>query len=242
MIYKEQFKIGLKDIGKNNELTNKAILEFLENIADHHSDYVGYGANTTKKTQRTWLLLDWQLEVIKRPRYGQILDINTWSRYTNKCYSYRDFEVYDENGTLCAIATSKWIFIDISKNKITKVEENVISKYEPEEEKSVFKILELPKVKEPIEYISTVEYKIRRADIDINNHLHNLNYLDLAYEALPEEVYEKSIFNNVRISYKKEIKGGAEVRCKYSCVEGKHIVTIYNDDEKILHAIIILYF
>lgn len=40
MIYKETFKPGLKDIGKNNKIKNKAILEFLENIAAYHSDYV----------------------------------------------------------------------------------------------------------------------------------------------------------------------------------------------------------
>ena len=33
MIYKKQFEIGLKDIGKNNEITNTALLERLENIA-----------------------------------------------------------------------------------------------------------------------------------------------------------------------------------------------------------------
>ncbi len=40
MIYKETFKPGLKDIGKDNKIKNKAILEFLENIAAYHSDYV----------------------------------------------------------------------------------------------------------------------------------------------------------------------------------------------------------
>ena len=41
MIYKEKFKIGLKDVWKNSEVSNKAILEYLENIAAYHSDSVG---------------------------------------------------------------------------------------------------------------------------------------------------------------------------------------------------------
>ena len=32
MIYKEKFKLGLKDIGKGNKIKNRAILECLENI------------------------------------------------------------------------------------------------------------------------------------------------------------------------------------------------------------------
>lgn len=50
MIYKEKFKIGLKDVWKGEEVSNIAILEYLENIAAYHSDSVGYGVNTTKQT------------------------------------------------------------------------------------------------------------------------------------------------------------------------------------------------
>ena len=121
MIYKKQFEIGLKDIGKNNEITNTALLERLENIAAYHSDSAGYGVNTVEQTKVTWVLLEWKLQVIKRPKYGQKINIDTWSRYTNKCYSYRDFEVYDENKQLCAIATSKWLLINVEKNKIAKI-------------------------------------------------------------------------------------------------------------------------
>ena len=70
--------------------------------------------------------------------------------------------------------------------------------------------------------------------------MHNLYYLDLAYEALPQEVYEKRPFDNVRIEYKKEIKFGETIKCKYSCINDENVVTICNEDESIVHAIIIL--
>ena len=38
MIYTENFKMGLKDIGKDNKIKNRAILEFLENIGAYQSD------------------------------------------------------------------------------------------------------------------------------------------------------------------------------------------------------------
>lgn len=73
--------------------------------------------------------------------------------------------------------------------------------------------------------------------------MHNLYYLDLAYEALPEEIYAKRPFNNIRITYKKEIKLGDIVKCNYSNKNGKHIITIEsNDGEKNnLHSIIEIY-
>lgn len=238
MIYKRQFEIGLKDIRKNNEITNTALLERLENIAAYHSDSIGYGVNTIDKTHITWVLLEWKLHVIRRPKYGEKININTWARYTNKCYSYRDFEVYDEKQNLCAIATSKWLLINVEKQRIAKIEDSLISKYEPEEGKSVFNILELEKTKESENYESSIDYKVNRADIDVNKHMHNLRYLDLAYEALPEDVYDNKIFNNIRITYKKEIKLGEELKCKYAKQEDKYVVGIYNEDSNVLHSII----
>ena len=123
MIYKEKFKIGLKDVWKENLVSNTAILEYLENVAAYHSDSVGYGINTSNETGVSWILLDWKVRVIKRPQYGQTLDIHTWSRKIIKYYAYRDFEIYDENRNLCVIATSKWLLINNETGKIEHVEQ-----------------------------------------------------------------------------------------------------------------------
>lgn len=237
MIYKDKVKIGLKDIWKGKEVSNQAILEYLENVAAYHSDSVGYGINTTETTHLSWLLLDWKVKVIKRPEYGQILDIHTWSRNIIKCYAYRDFEVYDEKNHLCVIASSKWLLVNNQTAKIAKVEQEMADKYQSEIDKKVF-AEEIEKIKIPEKDKSSIIYKIKRKDIDIIGHVHNLYYLDMAYEALPQEVYEQRSFDDFRIMYKKEIKLGETVKCQYAYEEGKHFVTIRSEDEKILHAII----
>ena len=117
MIYTEKFKMGLKDIGTDNKIKNIAILEFLENIGAYQSDLIGYGAEYTNRTGFAWVLLDWKLKVLNRPAYGDILEIKTWGRAMNKVSSYRDFEIYNQKGELCAIATSKWAMVDIKKEK-----------------------------------------------------------------------------------------------------------------------------
>ena len=123
----------------------------------------------------------------------------------NKFFTYRDYEIYDENNELCIIATSKWTLLNIEKRKMVRLTEELIEKYKPEE-KSVFLDEKLDKIKIPTKFISNIKYKVIRKDIDLNKHMHNLYYLDLAYEALPEDVYAKRPFDNVRITYKKEIK------------------------------------
>lgn len=239
MIFNEKFKMQLKDIGKENYIKNRAILEIFENIGTHHSDIAGYGPNDMRETGVSWVLLDWKLQVLKRPQYGQIVNVNTWGRNMKRAYTYRDFEMYDEQNNLCVIGTSKWALVNVNTGKIARINEEVIKKYQIEE-KNVFNIEELVKLKVPETYSLEIEYKVCRRDIDLNGHMHNLYYLDLAYEVLPQEVYEKRPFNSVRIQYKKEVKLGDIIKCRYTFEDGKHIITICSENNERIHAIIIL--
>ncbi len=237
MIYQEKFKIGLKDVAKKKQISNKAILEYLENIAAYHSDSVGYGINTSDQTHLTWLLLDWKVKVIKRPEYGEDLEIHTWSRDFVKCYAYRDFEVYDDKANLCVIASSKWLLVNHEIGKIVKIEKEMADLYQSETKKTVFPE-EIQKIKLPNDYKNSIIYQTKRKDIDIIGHMHNLYYLDLAYETLPEEVYNKKQFNEIRIMYKKEIKLGDIVDCQYANEENRHVIVIQSQNKKTLHAVI----
>ena len=238
MILENEYVVKLSEIGKGNKATNKTILSYLEDIGGIHSNKAGYGIFEIEETHLSWILLGWRLQVIRRPKYAEKIKVKTWSKGVVKLYTYREFEVYDEQGNLIIKASSKWVLLDIQKGKIVRIEPELIGKYEPEIDKAVFSIEEFDKIKEPDEYKYEIKYTVRRADIDVNNHMHNLNYIELANEALPEDVYRGALFNDVKITYKKEIKLGDTVKCKYAFNDNKHIVVVKSEDEKILHAII----
>lgn len=240
MIVEQQYRIKLSEIGRDNKVTNKSLLGYLEDVGGIHSNKAGYGVLDIPHTHLTWLLLDWKLKVIRRPNYSETITAKTWSKDSLKCYAFRDFEVCDENNNIIALATSKWILINTEKGKIERVSPEMLEKYEPELNKTVFDNEEFEKIKEPEEFECETLYKVKRADIDVNDHVHNLNYLELANEALPEEAYRNQ-YDNVRINYKKEIKLGETVLCKYSHIDNKHIVTVKSEDDQLLHAIIELW-
>lgn len=238
MIFENEYKVQLADTGKNYDLTNKAILRYLEDIGSLHSDLVGYGPSDLEKTKLTWLLADWKLQVIKRPHFKEKLLIKTWAGKAERCITYRDFEIYNENNELVAKATSKWIFLNFETKKLEKLTPEIYNLYNPEPDKSVFNESKLDRLIPPESYSNFLEYTVKRSDIDINSHVHNLNYLDFAYEVLPEEIYNKPELKNIRISYKREIKFGDTVKCLYSYENNKHVVTIKDLENKIIHAII----
>ena len=237
-VFTHTFEIGFRDVGKSNKLTNRALIGFLEDIAGMHSNAVGLGLNDISTTGLSWILLNWKVRVFKRPIYGQKILVKTWSRKAEKFYTYRDFEVFDESNNLLAIATTKWLLLNAKTKGIEKITDDVINRYESQNVPVFKDEFEVNKITDPKVYDACFSYNIQRKDIDINDHMHNVYYLDLAYEALPDEVYKNCKFDNFEIMYKKEIKFGESVKCFYSCIDDVHYITIKSDDEKTLHAII----
>lgn len=188
----------------------------------------------------SWIILNWKLKVLSRPKSDSHLLIKTWISSENALFFYRDFEVLDENSKIVAIATSKWVLFDINKKSIIKIPVKVKETY-PCIEKTVFEEKFNQKLNEPDNSKFVMDYKVQRRDIDTNHHVNNLYYLDYAYEALPKEVYNTCNFSNIEIIYKHEAKLGDTLFLFLSqCENGKYIVTIKDKDYTKIHAVVIL--
>lgn len=240
-IYTENFTIRYTDVDKLNRLTLKSLVKYFQEVAGMHSQIAGYGVNDISTTHVTWLILNWKVKMFSHPHVSEKITIHTWARSFEKFYSYRDFEAFDSDGNCIAIASSKWILINTDTKKITRVTPTIGDAYGIQE-KNIFNEELVFDSKLPFDYSNlTFNYKIQRRDIDTNGHVNNLNYIDYAFEALPEEVYNNIEFNHIEILYKKEIKYLDTIHCYYSFINNEHVIFIKSSDDAILHSIVKLY-
>lgn len=202
--------IRYQDIDADNKLSNKGILNILSEAAGLHSEKVGYSVNEIEKTGYSWMILNWNIKAMKRPRWDTEVVVKTWPRKFEKVSSWRDFEMYDNNGELIVIGSSEWVLIDVKKQRISRITDEMCKEYGIVP-KSVFEE-ECDKLKEGENMQKVYEYIARRRDIDSNQHVNNIVYLDFAYDAFPENVDLN--FDNVQIFYKKQIK----LRREYICI------------------------
>jgi hypothetical protein len=57
--------------------------------------------------------------------YGNSYRLTTWSRgIASFCTTLRDFEIYDEQGALCVVASSKWTPVDSASKKLIRITDN----------------------------------------------------------------------------------------------------------------------
>lgn len=239
-IFEKKARIDINKVDSNALITNKGMLEILEDSACMHSDTAGLGIKDIPQTHLSWVQLNWKVKIFRRLSYGEEVTIRTWAREANRVSTLRDFEVLDDENKPVCIATTRWTLINIDTLSITKITDDIIDRYNPEN-KTVLPDFEFKKLIEPTSYTNKYVYTTQRRDIDVNKHMHNLNYLDLAYETLPENIYFNSSFNNIEIMYKTSIRLGDTSKCLYSFEDGKHVIAIKSLDDKALHCIINLW-
>ena len=75
MVFSEKYRIRLEDCGTDCLATNKAVLTIIEDIAGLHSASVGLGLGEFSKSKCAWVVLNWNVKIINRPHYNQVVNL-----------------------------------------------------------------------------------------------------------------------------------------------------------------------
>ncbi len=224
MIFERKHKIGVDEVNNKMLMTNRALIVAFENTAAFYSDSLHYGVLDIPKTLLTWFVVDWKVEVIERPKYGDELTIKTWSRDPKKCFSYMDFEVYLCDKLLVK-ATSKWVLFNLKTKSYENISEELINIYVNKNNASVFPEKELEHMNILEKYTKRKKIIIRKSDLDFNNHVNNVKYFDYLIDY--SNACDASKF---RITYRKEIKEDENIYLHHSKIENKDLYAIIDKD------------
>lgn len=232
MIIEFDYQPALEDFRNNQEMELRAILKLFENTGNKHSDLTGDGILNRTQNGTAWVLTDWKVEIKRYPKYGEKIVAKTWTEPANALFtSTRDFEIWC-NGELTVIATTRWAILDLTTGRPAKISPELHAKYNPEDKKT-FQESKLERIAIPEKFDIEKEIIQRRVDIDFNNHVHNLVYLDYAFETIPEELFNNREFKHLRISYKLQLQYGEPTTCKYALIDGKHNFNIYGKENSL---------
>ncbi len=242
MQVEQTYFIGSEDTGADNAMSDKFILEALGNTACKHATLSGQGVDDRDQNHLAWVVTNWKIEVLSRPRMCETVKVRTWIQQSDRLLSKRDFELYNDKDQLIARASSVWMAINLNTQFLTRITPALLAPYEPEPEHTVFPadavFTDLNTLSLPAENFDI--YTIPKAMIDCNAHVHNSSYLDIAMQVLPEGP-DTLPFDHLQISYKKEIKPRATIKLEYARSEGRHYVFFKGLADDTLHAVLELY-
>ena len=222
MSYKRKFILRLEDVDATYALTNKAILELMENTSDEDSARTKDDIRSLNAQGLSWVIVEWNLEVYSRPEYREEVTVCTWPREINSRYVWRDFEMFCR-GQKIAAASSKWMIVDLKSKTIIRLGAERLSKYTisaraalSSQSRKRLSVLE--------GYDISRQAIIRQADMDLNSHMHNSTYLDLIKEVSQFDA------RAVRIIFHREVKIGDEIFVKMKAQNNWQSIAITNAD------------
>ncbi len=235
-IYEKEFELHLRDVDKNNKMRLSSYLNFMQEIGGLHSKEFGYGLNDEPITHKAWIIISWDFKILRRPVWNEKVLVRSWIGKIDKIYHYRDYEMLDKEGNVISKGVAKWVMVDTITKKIQKLDEKHINEFPIVNREDFNNNIEKVNMKFDVNGLNKIyECKIQKRDVDTNNHMNNIIYLDLALEGLEDEDVEN--ISSIQIHYKTE--------CKYN----EEIVFMKDDENKIyildknkekLHTLVIL--
>ena len=78
MIYREKAETRIDDFDADGYMLLPSVLKVLENAADHHSASVTDESVEGSMRGVAWILAEWRVEIIRTPRYNDVINIETW--------------------------------------------------------------------------------------------------------------------------------------------------------------------
>lgn len=196
-MYTFESKVRFSEVDHTERLTLPAVVNYFQDCSTFQSEELGQGADVLKQHGKAWILSAWQIEVDRYPRICEKLKIDTWASSFNGIYGNRNFRLRTDEEEVLARANSIWVYMDVIKGRPVRPEPEVLSAYEicpPLDMEQVSRKITLPQELEERE-----PFPILRHQIDVNNHVNNCQYIQMALEALPE----CGRAGKIRVEYKK---------------------------------------
>ncbi len=197
MIHIYETKVGYSEIGQNGRMTIGAMIDRMQDSSNFHSQEIGDGFEELGKKGRAWLLNSWQIVFCKSLKMGDLMKVTSWAHGYDKMFGYRDYMILDEDGEPCVKATTRWILIDVEKQRIMRIHPSDIEMYGMEEKMEMETAPR--KIKIPDNLNTVDEIKVRGYHIDTNCHMNNSWYAKIACDYYTEDKEVKQMF----IEYKK---------------------------------------
>ncbi len=203
-MYQEKIFINSNDVDDHFDLKISTIFKYLQQVSTNHSELLGLGKKDTVDKGMFWVISRIHVKILKMPTMLETLTVTTHPGDLMMFIFPRHYQIYNEKGELCIIASAAWVLLDSNTHKaITK----------PFGDGYTFKGESLPedmRLPDRVIYDSELNKvetrRVRYNDIDLNGHLNNTKYIDYIIDTHDISFYKKYRVNEILINYEKEIK------------------------------------
>ncbi len=201
-IWQQTHQIRSYEVDCHHRLAILSIFNFLQEAASRHAEALGVSIQQLLKDNYTWLLSRLKIKVVSYPVWQDRITISTWPSGTQRLFALRDFQLQDKHNQTVAAAVSAWLVLDVEKRRPVRIGP-FVEKLRPIEGDHI-----LPDALEKLPGLESrtheKKFAVRYRDLDINQHVNNVSFVEWLVESTPTRVLNTSVLAELEINFMAE--------------------------------------
>ncbi len=210
-MYSFEERIRYSELDENRNLSLVSIINFMQDCCTYEAEDGGVGIDWLKERKTAWMLISWQVKILRRPAYCEHVKITTWACGFRHFLGMRNFTIENaETGELLIYAYSEWAYVNTEAGKPeSRIPEKEIEVYGMKE--PLDREFEKGRIPVPASLKTAPPITVTQFQIDTNHHVNNAQYVALACSVLPKgsahvssfrcEVRQQSVLGDVLFPY-----------------------------------------
>lgn len=207
--YVIKHKLGNTHVDMHMKLKTSSMFSLLQQAASIHCADLGFGSEHTLGRGFLWVITRQKAEIARLPRYEEDILIETWPGPTKHVIFPRYYNILSSDGEVLVKASSVWTLIDANTRALATYEKHGISL----EGLLTGEELTLPRAPQAIDFSSEHDFIVPYSYLDLNGHMNNTRYFDLAEDIIPSPA-AGDMLRAVTVEYSNEARLGENIKLR----------------------------
>ena len=215
-VYSLELRLKNRDVNLYRRLRTSKLFELLQEASIAHTEALGMGREMTLDRGLLWVVTLQRAEIARMPEYDETIRVQTWPGETMHLLFPRYYRVETAGGEELLRASALWMLTDEKTRRFVFPEKYgvKIRGVTTGEE------LPLPTAPAPMETDREREYTVPFSCVDLNGHLNNTRYFDLAEDCF-EAPARGGALRSVETEYKTEARLGDRLTLRWGEKDGR---------------------
>ena len=207
LVWTEPFRVRSYEVGPNRHASVQTLGNWFQEAAGNHAH--AHDVDGGEDAGWAWVMLRLRLRFHRLPAWRDEGTLETWASGYRGALASREVRFLDTEGSVLAEGTSRWAVIDLARRRPTRLPPALANFPVPDRPAPLADEPSAPSA--PSSVNREVHLTIRHSDLDVNQHVNNVAYLDWALEAVPSDFREAHTLAEVDLAFKAESVFGDRV-------------------------------
>ena len=208
------FKLQTEHVDFTGHVSMCTLAGIVMHCAGENAKENGFGIDDLMKYGNTWVLSRMAIDMTRFPVLGENIVAHTWIEENYDFMSDRKIVFYDQANNIIGYASTIWAVLNVETRK-------------PQPLAEIHGIGETPlgtrgfdiDIAARIRCTDSVDVEtrnVRYSDLDINNHVTSVKYIEWVYDAVGVETLKDKQFLSMVVNYQNEVLYGEKVSIRLS--------------------------